>query len=183
MKKPIGFLILLSCCLMLLSVSVFADNFGLEDDFGDLDTTEQTTEAPGEQSSELTDGTDTDSEGTTAPEGTTEPAGTESDSGEQTSAPEGTSGGMSETTEPEESVSGEETSDPAGTDTESGDVTTERPDVQTTEPVESPSESETQSEQGTNMPLPFPVILAVLGVLGVGCIAVVVFVLIKYVRA
>ncbi|MBQ2256958.1 MAG: hypothetical protein II330_08835, partial [Clostridia bacterium] len=67
--------------------------------------------------------------------------------------------------------------------TEGGEGTTERPDVQTTEPVESPGESETQPEQGSDMPLPLPLILAVLGVFGVGCVVLVVIVLIKYARA
>ena len=78
-------------------------------------------------------------------------------------------------------MSGEETSEPAGT--ESGEVTTSNPGEQTTQPTGTQGEGETQSEQGDDNPLPLSLILAVLGVVGVGCIVAVVFALIKYARA
>lgn len=164
--RRIALLVLVLCACFALTISAAGGNFG---EFDVFDTTEQTTEAPAEQTTE-------------SPE-TTEPNQTETTPAEtETTAPEGTTDPGS-TTEPEGSVSGEETSDPAGTETEGGEVTTERPGAQTTEPNEAPSESETQSEQGSDTPLPLPLILAVLGVLFVGCIAVVAFVLIKYARA
>ncbi len=172
MKKPIWIIFALCFCVGMLTVNALADNYGGGDDFGVLGgSSEVTTTEPAESVTAEPGVT----ESSTA-EGTTEP---ESSTTEDTSEPDASE---SETTAPEESVSGEETSEPA--ETETGDVTTERPgDDATTEPTESPSESETQSEQGTDMPLPLPLILGVLGVLSVGCIAVVVFVLIKYAHA
>lgn len=171
MKKTVWIVLAVCFCVVMLTVSAFADNYGGEDDFGVLGgSSEAATTEPAE--------TVTTEPGAT--ETTTEPVVSEPESStaEETSDPDASE---SATTEPKGSVSGEETSEPA--ETGSGDATTERPDVQTTEPVESPSESETQSEQGTNMPLPLPVILAVLGVLCIGCIVVVAIVLIKYTRA
>ena len=176
------FLLVALCYCLAISVSADDGNFGEVDIFG---STEATTTDPGEQTTEpAISGTEGP---TTAP--TTEPATSNT---EPTTEPESST---SETTPPEESVSGEETSEPAETETEPDEGTTERPDVQTTEPTESPSESvtssenerpdesETQPEQGASMPISLPIILAGLGVLAVGCVAVVVVVMIKYFRA
>ena len=163
--KYIAVLFALMCALTL---SVCADDWFI----GDWDDFEETTVET------------TSPDVTTEPETTTEPVTSEPETSteEETTDPESST---SETTAPEESVSGEETSAPAQSEsgTQGGEGTTERPDVQTTEPDENPSESGTQSEQGSGSPLPLPLILAVLGVFGVGCIALVVFVLIKYARA
>ena len=163
--KYIAVLFALMCALTL---SVCADDWFI----GDWDDFEETTVET------------TSPDVTTEPETTTEPVTSEPEASteEDTTEPEPST---SETTAPEESVSGEQTSEPAETEsgTDGGDVTTERPDVQTTEPAEVPSETETQQGQGGGSSLPLPLILGVLGAFGVGCIALVVFVLIKYARA
>ena len=186
--KSIRYIVMLLALVSVFALAVCADD-GFMGGWDDLtpsetttfeDTTEpeetETTETPGTTDAEDTE-TTSEPETSTA-EDTSEPE--VSGSEEQTTEPESSAG---ETTAPEESVSGEQTSEPAENEssTESGDATTERPDVQTTEPAEVPSETETQQGGGSSLPL--PLILGVLGAFGVGCIALVVFVLIKYARA
>ncbi len=102
----------------------------------------------------------------------TDPAGSES--GEGTT--EGATDGTSEGTTPEESVSEDATTEP-------GEQTTDPMEQQTTEmTTEQPSESETQSTEPAGG-LPMPAIIAGLAVLGVACLALVVFLVIKYFRA
>ena len=187
-KIKFGILVIaILACFSLLVVCAEDDNYGEDIEFG--------TPAPDTTEPEQSE-TTTEPESSTA-DATTAPAETE------TTIPE-----ESTTTPSEESVTAGETTEPAETEPESGEGSTERPDVQTTEPIETPSESasasesvtpsesaspsesatpsesETQPEQGAStLPVSLPLILAGLGVLAVGCIAVVVVVMIKYFRA
>ena len=191
--KLIRYLSVLCILICVFTMSVYAEDWfwGEPDDMNpgteeassthDYSSTEEgSTEVVTQDATEIT--TELIS---TDPIATTAPAETE------TTIPE-----ESTTTPSEESVTDGETTEPAETEPESGEGSTERPDVQTTEPIETPSESaspsesatpsesETQPEQGAStLPVSLPLILAGLGVLAVGCIAVVVVVMIKYFRA
>ena len=179
MKKQIWMVIALCFCVAMLTVNVFADNYGGEDDFGQLGTT--TTEPETEPSTE---------------EVTTEPE-TETSTEEVTTEPESesdTSESEQATTEPDDSESGEVTTEPSAS--ESGEETTE-PDASvseevTTEPDASgtdapattrPAESETEDDEETPWMLPIPVIFITIGVVGVGGIVVLVILLRMYFRA
>ena len=173
MKKPICFLVSLCCCVILFSATIFADNFGLEDDFGDYDP-EQTTEPTTEETT--ADTTEESSEETTAvTTAVTTEVTTEETTDEVTD--EGTT--EPETTEPEESVTDAETTEPAETETET--QTTEQTSERVTVPALT-TEAETQGEQPSGG-LSWQLILAGIAVVGVGCVVVVVLLTVKYFRA
>lgn len=171
--KFISVTVLLCCCVALLSISTFADNFGLEDDFGDLDS-EQTSEVASEETTVETSEISSDAE-------TTEPETSEIDTTEPAETSEVRT---EETTE----VTTEELTD------EPSEQVTEEPSEQTTEqPTEQetkePAQSEPAGEQTTDdgvasddggFPIPLPVILVVLAVLGAGGVVACVVILKKF---
>ena len=176
MKRSIWVVLALCFCVVMLTVSAFADNYGGEDNFGVLGG--ETTTAPEET---VTDETTT-VPGTTAPE--------ETDTDDVTTEPE--------TTEPEQGDTSEGTTAPeqSGTDETTADSGTTEPDASETETqavestaaqgnssVEKPSESETQPAGENQSGLPWPVILAAFVILGGACVALVIVLLIKYFRA
>ena len=174
MNKPIWIVLALCVCVAMLTVCVFADNYGEEIVFGttaEVETTEPGTTAP--------EGTEASTESVT-----TEPTGTETGAEGETSEPE-VSGSEEETTAPdasesetaapEESVTADETTAPA-------EQTTEQSGEQTTSVVEQPTETETQPADDEGG-IPMALILAGLAVLGIACLALVVVLVIKYFRA
>ena len=172
-------LVLALCACLALTVGAEDDgNYGEDITFGpaEEDSVQQTTTP---EQSDTNTPTDTSEGGTTAEPDVTDPAGSES--GEGTTAPdagttEGATDGTSEGTTPEESVSEDATTEP-------GEQTTDPMEQQTTEmTTEQPSESGTQSTEPAGG-LPMPAIIAGLAVLGVACLALVVFLVIKYFRA
>lgn len=179
MKKAMFVLIMLCCCAVVLSVNVFADNYGGEDDFGSLGGSSEATTESSEPSTTGPVQTETtvepgatepsDTETTIAPE-TTEPEVSESEG--DTTEPEVSD---SETTEPEESATEDETTVPV-------EQTTEQIGETTTASVNQPSETETQSSDNAGG-LSIPLIIAGLAVLSVTFISLALVLLIKYFRA
>ena len=176
MKRSIWVVLALCFCVVMLTVSAFADNYGGEDNFGVLGG--ETTTAPDEI---VTDGSTT-VPGTTAPEETdtddvtTEPATTVPD---ETDTSEGT-------TEPEQTGTEETTVDSVTTEPDASESETQAVEstvAQGNTTVEKSSESETQPAGENQSGLPWPVILAAFVILGGACVALVVVLLIKYFRA